>query len=89
MISFFQDCIKSFITFLTLIFFSISVFAFSPLDPFLWPDPDFQPKLDLIKYKHFKKPRGAYSVEGELSKRITFKGTPSQENLKSLKIHLR
>ena len=82
MISFFQNRIKSLITFFTLIFFSISALAFSPLDPFLWPDPNFQPKLDLIKYKHFKKPRGAYSVEGQLAKRITFKGAPSQRKFK-------
>ena len=51
--------IKVLVMSISLFCFSLTANSFSPLDPFLWPDPNFKPKLDLVKFKHFKKPKGA------------------------------
>ena len=78
----FKKRYKSSIFFITLFFFSSVGIAFTPLDPFLWPDPNYKPKFDLIQFKHFKKPKGAYSSDESLAKRITFDGSPSKRRFK-------
>ena len=39
-------------------------------------------QIDLIQFKHFKKPKGAYSSDESLAKRITFDGSPSKRRFK-------
>jgi len=71
--------IKQLFIFLCASIFSLSVSSFSPLDPILWPDPNFQQKLTFIKYANFKKPRGAIPFEGTLTKHISIDPSPIEK----------
>ena len=77
-----NSLLKTFIKFFTFSLFSLHAHTFSPLDPHLWPDPAFKQKLELIKFKHFKKPRGAFEVENHLAKRIVFSSSPLERKFK-------
>ncbi len=79
---YFSNLFKSFGFLLILSLFSLNAFTFSPLDPLLWPDPSFKQKLELVKFKHFKKPRGAIAGENQFAKRIVFSSSPLERKFK-------
>ena len=80
--AYFSNLFKSLSILLTFSLFSLNAFTFSPLDPLLWPDPSFKQKLELVKFKHFKKPRGAIVGENQYAKRIVFSSSPLERKFK-------
>ena len=48
------------------LFLSSTISSFNPLEPLLWPDPDFKTKLSFTKFLSFKKPKGAQEFQGTL-----------------------
>lgn len=74
--------IKVLVMTISLFCFSLTANSFSPLDPFLWPDPNFKPKLDLVKFKHFKKPKGAMPSDEQLYKSISVNSSPAKRKFK-------
>ena len=66
-------------------FISFSIFSYNPLEPLLWPDPEFKSKLTFSKFTHFKKPISAKEFQGSIYGYLESKQNPTESKYKILK----
>ena len=64
---------------------SFSIFSYNPLEPLVWPDPEFKSKLTFSKFTHFKKPISAKEFQGSIYGYLESKQTPAEFKHKILK----
>jgi len=78
----YRSLVSKYLLSLYVFFLSSIVFSYNPLDPLLWPDPDYKPKLTPVKFIHFQKPQGAIAYEGVFSGYLETQKIPLQSNYK-------